>query len=83
MKKRYRGKEQKSVNKMIVSGIDNQKFFLDEPKEFDALVKRLAKLEGVELAVEDYRDIIKMYPRDKIGKNLSQNIKNILMTSKR
>ena len=72
VRKRYRGKEQKSVNKMIMhSGIDKvQKFFLDEPKEFDALVKRLAKLEGVELAVEDYRDIIKMYPRDRDWKKL-------------
>ena len=53
------------------SGVDKvQKFFDDEPKEFDALVKRLAKLEGVELAVEDYRDIIKMYPRDRDWKKL-------------
>ena len=37
------------------SGVDkgSKKFFDDEPKEFDALVKRLVKLEGVELAVED------------------------------
>ena len=72
VRKRYRGKEQKSVDKMIMhSGVDKvQKFFDDEPKEFDALVKRLAKLEGVELAVEDYRDIIKMYPRDRDWKKL-------------
>lgn len=51
VRKRYRGKEQKSVDKMIMhSGVDKvQKLFLDEPKEFDALVKRLAKLESVEL----------------------------------
>ena len=67
VRKRYRGKEQKSVDKMIMhSGVDKvQKFFDDEPKEFDALVKRLAKLEGVELAVEDARDVMKMYPRDR------------------
>lgn len=49
VRKRYRGKEQKSVDKMIMhSGVDKvQKFFDDEPKEFDALVKRLAKLEAV------------------------------------
>jgi|MDSV01.1.fsa_nt_gb hypothetical protein len=50
VRKRYKGKEQKSVNKLIMhSGYDKiQKFFLDEPKEFDALIGRLAKLESVE-----------------------------------
>ena len=40
VRKRYRGKEQKSVDKMIMhSGVDKVlKLFLDEPKEFDALV---------------------------------------------
>ena len=55
------------------SGVDKvQKFFDDEPREFDALVKRLAKLEGVELAVEDARDVMKMYPRDRDWKKVNQ-----------
>ena len=72
VRKRYRGKEQKSVDKMIMhSGVDKvQKLFNDEPKEFDALVKRLAKLEGVELTVEGYRDIIKMFPSDRDWKKI-------------
>jgi len=50
VRKRYRGKEQKSVNSLIMqNGVDKiQKLFDDEPKEFDALIKRLAKLESVE-----------------------------------
>ena len=50
VRKRYRGKEQKSVNSLIMqNGVDKiQKLFDDEPKEFDALIGRLAKLESVE-----------------------------------
>ena len=44
VRKRYRGKEQKSVNSLIMqNGVDKiQKLFDDEPKEFDALIGRLA-----------------------------------------
>ena len=60
------------------SGVDKvQKFFDDEPREFDALVKRLAKLEGVELAVEDARDVMKMYPRDRDFAVNQENTKHI------
>ena len=50
VRKRYRGKEQKSVNSLIMqNGVDKiQKLFDDEPKEFDALIGRLAKLESVQ-----------------------------------
>ena len=50
VRKRYRCKEQKSVNSLIMqNGVDKiQKLFDDEPKEFDALIGRLAKLESVE-----------------------------------
>tara|TARA_X000000950_G_scaffold139336_1_gene172888 strand:+ start:211 stop:579 length:369 start_codon:yes stop_codon:yes gene_type:complete len=50
VRKRYRGKEQKSVNKLIMhSGVDKvQKFFDDGPYQFDALIKRLAELEKEE-----------------------------------
>ena len=55
VRKRYRGKEQKSVNSLIMqNGVDKiQKLFDDEPKEFDALIGRLAKLESVQEEVTD------------------------------
>ena len=51
VRKKYRGKEQKSVDKLIMQkGVDKvQKFHDKNPREFDNMVKKLAMLEEVEL----------------------------------
>ena len=72
VRKRYRGKEQKSVNSLIMqNGVDKiQKLFDDEPKEFDALIGRLAKLESVQIEGETITE----------GKNLMPDIQKIVDT---
>ena len=49
VRKKYKGKEQKSVDKLIMQkGVDKvQKFHDKNPREFDNMVKRLAMLEEV------------------------------------
>ena len=51
VRKKYKGKEQKSVDKLIMQkGVDKvQKFHDKNPREFDNMVKKLAMLEEVEL----------------------------------
>ena len=50
VRKKYRGKEQKSVDKLIMQkGIDKvQKHHDKNPKEFDKMVKNLAMMEDIE-----------------------------------
>ena len=51
VRKKYKGKEQKSVDKLIMQkGVDKvQKFHDKNPREFDNMVKRLAMLEEVDI----------------------------------
>ena len=55
VRKKYRGKEQKSVDKLIMQkGVDKvQKHHDRNPKEFDKMVKNLAMMEDVQEGIED------------------------------
>ena len=55
VRKKYRGKEQKSVDKLIMQkGIDKvQKHHDKNPREFDKMVKNLAMMEDVQEGIEE------------------------------
>jgi hypothetical protein len=55
VRKKYRGKEQKSVDKLIMQkGVDKVQQFHDKnPKEFDKMVKNLAMMEEFDINIKE------------------------------
>ena len=79
VRKKYRGKEQKAVDNLIMQkGVDKVQQFHDKnPKEFDKMVKNIAMMEEVEeeLLDENIQKVVKLYPRDNDWKKLVSKYK--------
>ena len=76
VRKKYKGKEQKSVDKLIMQkGVDKvQKFHYKNPREFDNMVKRLAMLEEVDIQESGHTDVASMKTQVQIAMDALQKM---------